>query len=255
MEKIEYELLARDYVKQLGLIVLQSDVTIEDEFRHYFSRPFSSQSFADQAVSIFVNRIPFENEVTAETLKQMENHLGKTMSLFPIEAEFDALGYACTSGALHIGALRISELVSEVRPCKTVTNPLVASIAALEYVNAKNIAYLGPYSEKVCGEMIEYFEGAGIEVSASASYDETEDRFVGRISPASIQRDAINLAKNNPQIDAVFIACTNMKCAHIIPEIEAQTGIVVLSSNQVLAWDMSRHIGLNLGVDKGKLFS
>lgn len=251
MDKIEYELLARDYVKQLGLIVLQSDVTIEDEFRYYFSR----QNFADQTVSLFVNRIPFENEVTTETLKQMENHLGATMSLFPIETEFDALGYACTSGALHIGAQRIAELVSESRPCHAVTNPLTAAVAAMESLNAKNIAYLGPYSENVCGEMIEYFESAGIEVSASASYDEAEDRFVGRISPASIQRDAINLVKTNPQVDAVFIACTNLKCAHIIPEIEAQTGVAALSSNQVLAWDLARSIGLNLGSDKGQLFS
>ncbi len=246
MDKIEYELLARDHVKQLGLIVLQSDVTIEDEFRYYF---------ANQAMSLFVNRIPFENEVTAETLKQMEGHLGKTMSLFPVETEFDALGYACTSGALHIGAERISELVSKSRPCHAVTNPLTAAVAAMKSLNAKNIAYLGPYSEQVCGEMIKHFEGAGIEVSASASYNETEDRFVGRISPASIQRDAINLAKNNPQIDAVFIACTNMKCAHIIPEIEAQTGVVALSSNQVLAWDLARNINLDLGSEKGQLFS
>lgn len=245
MNKIEYELLDKDHVKQLGLIVLQSDVTIEDEFRYYFS---------DQDVSLFVNRIPFENKVSAETLKQMEHHLADTMSLFPIEAEFDALGYACTSGAMHIGADRIEQLVSEVRPCKTVTNPMTATIAALELVNGKNIAYLGPYSEKVCNEMIDLFTQAGIKVSAATTYDESEDRFVGRISPNSIQRDAIHLAKKNPQIEALFIACTNMKCAHIIPEIEAQTGITVISSNQALAWDLARHIGLDLGVEKGHLF-
>ena len=66
MDKINYELLARDYTKYLGLIVLQSDVTIEDEFRYYYQ---------NQPVSLMVNRIPFENEVTAETLKKMEGHI------------------------------------------------------------------------------------------------------------------------------------------------------------------------------------
>ena len=244
MEKINYDLLARDYTKYLGLVVLQSDVTIEDEFRHYFH---------EQDVSLMVNRIPFENEVTAETLKQMEGHLGKTMSLFPIETEFDAVGYGCTSGSLHIGGDKIAELISDERPTKSVSNPLRSALAAFEAVGAKNIAYLGPYSEQVCGEMIDHFVAAGINVSASASYDEKEDRFVGRISPESIQRDAINLVKANPQVEAVFVSCTNMKCAHVIPEIEKQTGKAALSSNLVLAWHMARSIGLTLGAEKGRL--
>ena len=102
MKKINYELLSRDHVKQLGLIVLQSDVTIEDEFRYYY---------AGKDVSLFTNRIPFENEVTADTLKQMEGHVGKTMSLFPLETEFDSIGYGCTSGSLHIGGDKIKQLI------------------------------------------------------------------------------------------------------------------------------------------------
>lgn len=246
MEKVHYELLEPDHIKQLGLIVLQSDVTIEDEFRFYF---------ADQPISLYVSRIPFENKVTAKTLKQMENHLSNTMSLFPLETEFDALGYACTSGALHIGGEKIAKLVTECRPCKQVTDPLIAALNAFKSIDAKKIAYLGPYSEKVCAGMIDYFNNdEDIEVIAAASYDEAEDRFVGRISPQSIQRDAINLAKNNPEVEAVFIACTNMKCAHVLPEIEAQTGIPALSSNQVLAWDLARSIGVKLDASKGRIF-
>ena len=244
MDKINYELLARDYTKYLGLIVLQSDVTIEDEFRYYYQ---------NQPVSLMVNRIPFENEVTAETLKQMEGHIDKTMSLFPLEAEFDSFGYGCTSGSLHIGGDKIANLISQARPSKSVSNPLRSALAAFEATDAKNIAYLGPYSEQVCGEMIDHFVKAGINVSASASYDEKEDRFVGRISPESIQRDAINLVNNNPQVDAVFVSCTNMKCAQIIPEIEKQTGKIALSSNLVLAWHMAKQIGLTLDADKGRL--
>ena len=244
MEKINYELLARDHVKQLGLIVLQSDVTIEDEFRYYY---------AGQEVSLFVNRIPFENEVTAETLKQMEAHLGKTMSLFPFETEFDSVGYGCTSGSLHIGGDKIARLISAERPTKSVSNPLKSALAAFDAVGASNIAYLGPYSEQVCGEMIEHFVEEGINVSASASYNESEDRFVGRISPESIQRDAIKLVNDNPQVEAIFVSCTNMKCAQVIPEIEKQTGKVAISSNLALAWHMARSIGLNLGAEKGKI--
>ena len=246
MDKIHYELLDKDYITQLGLIVLQSDVTIEDEFRYYFN---------DQSISLFVNRIPFENKVTEDTLKQMEGHISATLSLFPIETEFDALGYACTSGAMHIGGEKIATLASAVRPCKQVTNPLDAVLSACKAKGIKKLAYLGPYSKDVCQTMIDRFQAAGIAVPASASYDEAEDRFVGRISPQSIQRDAIELVKRNPSVEAVFISCTNMKCAQVIPEIEAQTGVYAISSNQALAWDLARHSGLTLSPDKGRLFS
>jgi len=245
MDKIHYELLDRNYKTQLGLIVLQSDVTIEDEFRHYYD---------DQPISLFVNRIPFENEVTEETLKEMEGHLGNTMSLFPPEVEFDALGYGCTSGAMHIGGKQISKLASTERPCKHVGNPLDAVLSACKAKGIKKVAYLGPYSKEVCQTMIDRFEAAGIEVPASASYDEAEDRFVGRISPESIKRDAIDLVKRNPEVDAVFVSCTNMKCAYVIPEIESQTGVYALSSNQALAWDLAQHTGLSLSPEKGRLF-
>jgi len=195
-----------------------------------------------------------KNEVTAETLKAMEGHLGHTMSLFPIEVEFDALGYGCTSGAMHIGGDQITKLASAKRPCKHVSNPLDAVLSACKEKGIKKVAYLGPYSKVVCQTMIDRFEAAGIEVPASASYDEPEDRFVGRISPQSIQGDAIDLVKRNPEVDAVFVSCTNMKCAQVIPEIEAQTGVYAISSNQALAWDLARQTGLSISTAKGRLF-
>ncbi len=245
MDIIRYDLLPEAAQVQLGLIVLQSDVTIEDEFRYYF---------ADQSVSLFVNRIPFENEVNADTLQAMEGHIANTMSLFPINTVFDALGYACTSGAMHIGGQKITTLARTERDCKFVSNPLDAAVAALKKKQFNKVAYLGPYSEAVCNDMIERFKQAGIDVIASASYNEAEDRLVGRISPETIRRDAIKLAKKHPDLDAVFISCTNMKCAQVIPNIESATGIAAVSSNQALAWSLADATGLKLDVEKGSLF-
>ena len=75
MKTADYELIPAGDLIQLGMIVLQSDVTIEDEFRYYF---------ADARVSLLVNRIPFENEVTAETLADMARHLKQAAALFPL---------------------------------------------------------------------------------------------------------------------------------------------------------------------------
>jgi len=244
MEKLNYQLLKPDFIKRLGLIVLQTDETIEDEMRFYFK---------DQTISLLLSRIPFESEVNAATLKQMESYLGQSMSLFPLEAEFDAFAYACTSGAMQIGSKKIAALVSETRLCHYVTDPLNSAIAALKSINVNNIVFLAPYSKKVSTSMMDFLSNKNIKIVSSAIYDEPLDNYVARISPQTIQRDAIKLVQNNPDVDAIFIPCTNLKCAHIIPQIEAQTNIPTISSNQVLAWDLARQIGLRLGADKGLL--
>ena len=245
MKKLLFETLPDDHVVRLALIVLQSDITIEDEFRYYFS---------DLPVSLLVNRIPFENEVTVETLQQMEAHLATSMSLFPLDAEFDSLGYGCTSGALHIGNEAIANRVQQCRPCQTVTNPMQAAIRAMQHVGATNIAYLAPYSEAVSQTMIDRFEEKGINVAAAATFNENQDKMVGRIAPSSIQQAALDLADND-DVDAVFVSCTNMKCAHIIPVIESLSNKIALSSNQVLAWDMARQCGMAERIhNKGRLF-
>lgn len=249
MKTLNYELLPEDDKTQLGLIVLQSDVTIEDEFRYYFE---------DEPVSLLANRIPFENEVTPETLKQMALHVGSTTALFPVTSRFKAMGYACTSGALHIGSESLEKLVQAQRPCDHVSNPMKAAVTALNHIGAKNIAFLAPYSQHVTQTMIDEIEKQGITISHCATYDEPQDSRVGRISPQSIYQACIDLcaealAAEQP-IDAIFIACTNMKCARVIADIEAKTGIYALSSNQVLAWDMARLAGRPLHLkNKGRL--
>ena len=245
MQTLSFETLAADHVHRMGLVVLQSDVTIEDEFRYFFE---------GIPLSLMVNRIPFENEVTVETLKQMQGHLSASMELFPLDAEFDCLAYGCTSGALHIGDQQIAELVSNTRPCKSVTNPMQAAIAGMRHMGASNIAYLAPYSQAVSQTMVDEFEKNNIRVAAAATFDEKQDMIVGRISPQSIQQACIDLVQEN-DVDAVFVSCTNMKCAHIIPEIEKQTGVLAMSSNQALAWHMTKLIKLDSKIiGKGRLF-
>ena len=216
--------------------MLETDITIEDEFRHYFE---------GQNLSLLANRIHCAATVTPETLREMEGHLGETAAMFPSETAFRAIGYACTSGALHIGSERVAQLVKEHCNCQQVTDPMQASIRALRHIGAERVAYLAPYSREVSQEMIDALERDRIKVCAAATFNEDQDPRVGRIAPASIHQAALELCKAQ-DIDALFIACTNMKCARIIPQIEADTGLQVLSSNLALAWDLARLAGCAL---------
>ena len=238
MKTIGYQLIPENAQIHLGMVVLQSDVTIEDEFRRYF---------ADTDLSLLVSRIPFEDEVTEKTLGDMALHLTQSTALFPVAHAFDAIGYACTSGAMQIGSDRIRQLIMNERKCRYVSDPMQAALLAFESLGANNIGYLAPYSTPVCTAMIGHIESQGFSVAHSASFDEEHDQVVGRISPDTIYQAAIELvASADGDIDAVFIACTNMKCATVLDTITSETGVTALSSNKVLAWDLARSAGIPL---------
>lgn len=243
MEILEYDLLPSDHLKRLGLIVLQSDITLEDEFRYFF---------ADLPVNILVSRIPFETYVTVDTLREMRGHIGSSMSLLPKDAEFDCVAYCCTSGALHIGHDTIEELINAERQCQTVSNPMLAAVAAMKHINAKKIGYVSPYSPSVSQTMIDEFENNNIEVTTAATFD-VHDKVVGLIDPESTKQACLNMIQNH-DIDAVFVSCTNTKCASIIVDIEQETGVTTTSSNHALAWHIAQLTGLPKIQGKGKLF-
>jgi len=81
----------------LGLVVLQVDETIEQDFRRLFPSP---------GVALYTSRIPSGADVTPETLTAMEAELPRAAGLLPAAASFGAVGYACTSAATLIGSDR-----------------------------------------------------------------------------------------------------------------------------------------------------
>lgn len=221
----------------LGLVVLQSDETIEGDFRAFLP---------SDGVALYHTRIPFAPTVTAETLARMEADLATSVALLPPTAPFDAIGYGCTSGSAVIGEARIAEIVQTVFPAAKVTNPLSAAKAALAALGAKRIALVTPYVPDVSEALRDRFAEAGIETTVLASFEQIEDAAVARITPASIA-DAIVATGKSAQCDAVFASCTSLRTGAIIGEAEQRLGLPVLSSNQALAWHMAHLAGLAQG--------
>jgi maleate isomerase len=77
----------------------------------------------------------------------------------------------------------------------------------------------------------------GITVTTFASFNEAEESKVVRIAPASIAKAAIEMG-NSGECEAVFLSCTNLRTLDIIDDVEAAIDLPVLSSNQVLGWDI-----------------
>jgi len=217
----------------LGLIVLQSDETIEQDFRRIFR--------ADD-IAFYVSRVPSGAKVTTGTLGAMQAELPRAAGLLPPSLDYGAIGYACTSGATVIGPDRVAALIGGACDVKAVTNPLSATLAAFAALGVRRIGLVSPYIASVSEPLRRAFAAAGFDVPASVSFDEREEARVARIDPASI-RDAAR-AVGQGDVDAVFLSCTNLRTLDILDGLEAELGKPVISSNQALAWHMAQLAGL-----------
>ena len=220
----------------LGLIVLQVDETIEQDFRRLFP---------GGEVALYVSRIPSGAELTPATIAEMEAELPRAAGLLPPAAAFDAVGYACTSGTTLIGPDRVRALVSGAAKTRAVADPLTAAIAGFRALGAGRLGIVSPYIAPVAQPIRKAFEAAGLPVAETLSFGEEVEARVARIDPASIRQAALELAAR-PGVEALFLSCTNLRTLDIIAALEAETGLPVVSSNQALAWRMAGLAGMAL---------
>lgn len=232
---------------RIGLIVLQTDQTIE----HEFTRIFAGQP----DVALYKVRIPNAMEVSPDTLRQMAQDLPHAAALLPPSFGFNAIGYACTSGATMIDETRVDTMIRDVHPDAKTSNPITAVKAALRALGLKRVALVTPYPVDVTLEMQANLAADGFETAAIATFDQSDDFTVARISSNSIL-GAITQIGVRDDIDGVFVSCTSLRALAILPEAEAIIDKPVVSSNQALAWHLMRLSGLRTDIpNAGRLFS
>ncbi len=210
----------------LGLVVLQTDETLEEEFRGWLP----------EGVALFHSRVPNATEVTTETLCAMEAEIPRAVELFPHHAHIGTVAYACTSGATVIGEAEVAAAVRRALPNVAVTNPLTAVKARLNDLDARRIGLLTPYVPEVSQAMIDNLEGDGFSVTSSASFFEAEDPNVARISNESVLKAMLDVG--HEECDVVFASCTNLRTAGVLDEAQRILGKPVVSSNSALMWHM-----------------
>ncbi len=229
---------------RLGLVALQSDETMEAEFR---------QVLPKGDVAAFTSRIPSASEVSNDSLAAMEADLPRAAGLLPKTVDFDVVGYGCTSASSVIGTERVAELVKT--GCKTaqVTDPVSALVAACTALGINKLALLTPYTEEVSESLRTALRANGIETPVFGTFNEPVETKVARIDPVSVQEAAIKLGQDKGA-QAVFMSCTNLRTFDILQNVEAALGKPALSSNQAFFWHMFSLSGLIAARKPGMLW-
>lgn len=232
----------RPVAHRVGLVALSTDHTSEVDY---------ARILTPAGIAVYVNRIPFANPVTPETLKAMEADLAEGAALILPGEELDAVIYGCTSASVCIGDATVRAQVAKGKPGCPVVTPISGALAGLRAMGAKRISVLTPYTVETSRPMAAMFEAEGIAIDRFTCLNMDDDRMMARI----VLDDLVDLATaaTASGSDALFVSCTAVRTALVIDRIEAATGVQTLSSNYAAAWQVARLCGITDALAPGHL--
>lgn len=195
-------------------------------------------------VSLYLTRTPFVPvEVSLDLARLVSEHetLGEAVQALGA-AEPEVIAYACTSGSFVGGMAGERAMVEAMArageiPSLTTSGALLEALAE---VGARRVAIVTPYTASVTGALVDYLGEAGVEVTGRADLGLT--RLIWKVP----YRDVVDMARRalaGSGADALFISCTNLPTYDVIPQLEAELQIPVLSANQVTMWAALRRVG------------
>ncbi|MFE5032915.1 aspartate/glutamate racemase family protein [Streptomyces sp. NPDC056683] len=195
-------------------------------------------------VSLHLTRTPFVPvEVSLDLARLVSEHetLGEAVRALTAVAP-EVVAYACTSGSF-VGGLAGERAMCEAMTRSGAVPALTTSGAlldALTELGVRRLALVTPYTVSVTRVLEEYVAEAGVRVAGCAFMGLT--RHIWKVP----YRDVVAMARQAVRpgaADALFISCTNLPTYDVIPQLEAELRIPVLSANQVTMWAALRRLG------------
>lgn len=212
---------------RIGLLVLDSDLTIEPDLRRILP----------EGIETHAARVIYPRRVTAENMEVAANGAVTAVEqLLPIRPS--VIAWACTSGSFYAGKAgntRLNERLTAAAgiPATTASSALSA---ALDELGIRHPAVGSAYSPTVNKRLEAYLRECGTApVVVRGIHDgELGDYELQDVEEDQVSRFAEDLAKND--CDAVILSCTGLPTARIVTELERTLGKPVITSNLALLW-------------------
>ncbi|MFE0366344.1 maleate cis-trans isomerase family protein [Streptomyces tendae] len=196
-------------------------------------------------VSLHMTRTPFVPvEVSLDLARMVSEHetLGEAVRTLNAIAP-EVVAYACTSGSF------VSGIAGERAMCEAMTwagaVPSVttsgALLDALTELGVRRVALVTPYTVSVTRALEAYVAEAGVAVTGCAFMGLT--RHIWKVPYRDVADMARQAVPAPGAADALFISCTNLPTYDVIPQLEAELRIPVISANQVTMWAALRRLG------------
>ncbi len=152
--------------------------------------------------------------------------------------------FACTTGSLVKGPGwdKVLRDRIETRTGVPATTTTTAVVAAFEALGVRRLGIATPYLDELNRREREFLEALGYEVRAIRGLGIRDDREIGAQPPERAYRLAREV--DGPDVDCLFVSCTNFPTLPVIAALEADTGKPVVTSNQATIWQSLRLAGV-----------
>ena len=180
--------------------------------------------------------------LTSETLPAYCDHavdLGASLA----DSDVNLIAYGCTAAGFILGPEGDADIAKRLSQAsgKPVVTTAGSMISALQQVSAQSIALLTPYQDDVNTRLRAFLSHYHIETAAFDSFYVADVNELGRITAEQVRDRALALARS-AQVDALFIACSQLPTAEITEELQQTLGIPVLSSIGATAQQARNHL-------------
>jgi maleate isomerase len=162
-----------------------------------------------------------------------------------------AIAFACTTGSLIRGPGFDRELVDRMEAAAGVraTTTSTALLASLSALGAKRIAVATPYVDELNDLEARFLEAHGFEVAALAGLGIDSDPEIARVPYARTRELVLDTVARAPDVDAVFISCTNLPTLALLDSLEQELGRPVISSVAVTIWHTLQLAGIKPSIN------
>jgi maleate isomerase len=149
--------------------------------------------------------------------------------------------FLCTSASFVAGVAgeaRLRAAMEKAGARRAITTS-GALLEALEALGCRRIAVATPYDAALTERLAAFLEEAGVATSGTRHLGMGAN--IWRVGADTVRDLARGLPLDGAQ--AVFLACTNLPTHDVIPSLEEELGLPVLSANLVTLWSALRHLG------------
>lgn len=217
----------------IGLLAPGSGPNMEMDFHR----------FLPAGVAVATSRLPFTIP-SPRGLLDMVAHLENACEVYR-RYRHDVIMFGCTSGSLIGGPGFDRELITRMEaitgdPCLTTSTAVLEAFQAL---GVSRPVVITPYPDDTNEAEKVFLENNGLQVRfISGMGNDYVNQSITDIEPHYVFQKVKPLPRDGA--DSVFISCTGLNVLDIIPLLETDWGLPVITSNQATLWACLRHSGV-----------
>jgi len=238
----------RGWRAKVGVLVPDGNSTLEPEL-YALAPPGVSLHFARLLAGPQATTLP---AIIAEYLASMPDAARAVARVEP-----DLLVFGLTAGSFVPESGGNAGIEATITACTGL--PALATgtcvVEGLRAVGMRRLAEITPYTHEVSEMSRRFLEAHGFQVALLHMIPDIQGvQGIYQLHPQRVYRE-VKAALRGQQVDGVFLSGTGVPSLEILPVLEADLGLPVVSSTVAVMWGVLRRLGITPRPEGGRLLA